>query len=73
MDMENYVIRFTDDQREAVLNVISRSNDVIINRLEENNVGITIQLDEADKAYVALVEQIERELSKFEIVLVKVS
>ena len=72
-DMENYVIRFTDAQREAVMNVISRSNDVIINRLEENSVGITVQLDEADAAYGVLLEDIERELGKMQILLERTS
>lgn len=67
--MENYVIRFTDEQREAVMSVISRSNDVIINRLEENSVGITVQLDEADEAYGLLLDDIQRELSKMQIPL----
>jgi len=67
--MENYVIRFTDEQREAVMSVISRSNDVIINRLEENSVGITVQLDEADEAYGLLLDDIQRELNKMQIPL----
>ncbi|HLT74047.1 MAG TPA: hypothetical protein VKZ68_03150 [Ohtaekwangia sp.] len=67
--MENYEIRFTDEQREAVMSVISRSNDVIINRLEENSVGITVQLDEADEAYGLLLDDIQRELNKMQIPL----
>lgn len=67
--MENYVIRFTDEQREAVMSVISRSNDVIINRLEEISVGITVQLDEADEAYGLLLDDIQRELNKMQIPL----
>ncbi len=71
--MENYVIRFTDAQREAVMKVISKSNDVIINRLEENSVGITVQLDEADEAYGVLLDEIKRELNKMQIPLQRVN
>ena len=60
--MENYVIRFNEHEREAVLGILSRSNDIVINNVEPTSVGITIQLEESAAAYEALLDQIGREL-----------
>jgi hypothetical protein len=60
--MENYVIRFNESEREAVLEILSRSNDIVINKVEEASVGITIQFDDSEDAYKMLIDQIEKEL-----------
>lgn len=60
--MTNYVIRFNEHEREAVLNILSRSNDVVINTVEPTSVHITIQLEDSVPAYDGLLLQIEREL-----------
>jgi hypothetical protein len=60
--MENFVIRFNEHERDAVLGIISRSNDIVINNVEPTNVGITIQLDDPEPVYQSLLEQIDREL-----------
>ncbi len=60
--MENFVIRFNEHERDAVLDIISRSNDIVINNVEPTNVGITIQLDDPEPVYQSLLEQIDREL-----------
>ena len=71
--MQTYVVRFNQSEREAVLNILSRSNDIIINHVETDSVGITIQLDESDTAYEALLAQIEHELhQKPDVVLIRV-
>jgi hypothetical protein len=69
--MENYVIRFNETEREEVLDILSRSNDIIINHVEPDSVGITIQLDESDQAYRALLDQIDRELHAKQIIVVR--
>ena len=69
--MENYVIRFNESEREAVLDILSRSNDIIINKVEEASIGITIQRDDSEDAYRAVLDQIERKLHPTEIVIVK--
>ena len=62
--MKNYKIHFSEEEREAVLGIVTRSNDVIINQIEPQGVFVTIQLDddEADMMYSALLAQIDREL-----------
>ena len=60
--MENYRIHFDESEREAVITILSRTNDVVINNVEPTSVGITIQTDGARDTYYSLLNQIEREL-----------
>jgi ribosomal protein L24 len=70
-DMENYVVRFAPEEREAVLSILSRSNDIIINQVEPTSANITIQLEESDQAYQTLLDQIQREVHTSEVIIVK--
>lgn len=61
--MENYRIQVEDEsERNAVLDILNRSNDIVINNIEPTGIGITIQLDDAETAYQELLTQIENEL-----------
>jgi hypothetical protein len=61
--MDNYVIHFNESERDAVINIITRTNDIVINHIEPTSVNITIQLERSDEAYEELLLQIERELN----------
>ena len=61
--MENYVVHFEESERDTVLNVLARYNDVIINKVEPTSALITIQLDDSKPAYELLLEEIDRELN----------
>lgn len=69
--MENYVVRFQENEREAVLDILSRSNDIIINTVEPTSAHITIQLDESEAAYEALLQQIDHELNSTTVIIIK--
>jgi hypothetical protein len=63
--MKNYVIRYEPADKHSVLNLIANySNDVTIDKIEEDRVGITIQLDddEADEKYEKLNEEVREVL-----------
>jgi hypothetical protein len=62
--MKNYRIHFSEEEREAVLEIITRSNDVVLNQVEPLSAFITIQQedDEADLMYAELLARIDREL-----------
>jgi hypothetical protein len=60
--MENFVVRFNPSEREAVLDILSTSNDVIINNVTEGSALITIQQDNASLAYETLLQHIDRRL-----------
>ena len=69
--MNNYVIHFQDHEREAVLEILSRSNDIIINHVETTSAGITIQLEDSDLAYEALLDRIRIERERRATIIVQ--
>jgi hypothetical protein len=59
--MKNYVITYEPTDKHSVLNLVRNfSNDVQIDRVEEDRVGITIELedDQADQKYDRLREDV---------------
>ena len=59
--MKNYVIHYEPSDKHSVLNLVRNfSNDVTIDKIEEDRVGITIELDDdqADEKYDRLREEI---------------
>jgi hypothetical protein len=67
--MDNYLVRFDESERESVLNILARYNDVIINKVEPTSALITIQLDDSKPAYDLLMEQIDLELNAPEVTI----
>jgi hydrogenase maturation factor len=70
--MRNYMIHFTEAEREAVLNIIARSNDIVLNSVEPEAAFVTIQLEdeEAELLHAELLAQIDREVRAPEVVVV---
>jgi len=63
--MKNFVIHYEPTDKHSVLNLVRHfSNDVTIDRVEEDRVGITIELDdhEADELYDKLTEEVREVL-----------
>lgn len=59
--MKNYVIHYEPTDKHSVLNLVRNySNDIQIDKIEEDRVGITIELDDkqADDKYDSLREEI---------------
>ena len=59
--MKNYVITYEPTDKHSVLNLVRHfSNDIQIDKVEEDRVGITIELDDdaADEEYDRLREDI---------------
>lgn len=62
--MDNYVVQFKESERDAVINIITRSNDIVLNHIEPDSINITIQRFDSDAVYEELLRQIERELNR---------
>jgi hypothetical protein len=60
--MENYRIYFGNNEKDEILKILGRSNDVVIDNIDEHSVGITIERDDAEFLYMNLLEIIEREV-----------
>lgn len=61
-NMENYRIYFDDSEREQILNILGRYNDVVIDNVDDHSVGITIELDDSSEFYRKLMEEIDRSI-----------
>lgn len=62
--MENYKIHYTDETKDVVLDVVKNfSNDIIIDNVSDDGVGITIESDEAELLYQELLEEISRRVN----------
>jgi hypothetical protein len=62
--MKNFKINFPESDRNTVLSIISRSNDVVLNQVEPESAFVTIQLedDDADLLYESILSQIDMEI-----------
>ena len=60
--MENYRIYFDAMERNEVLRILRKYNDVLIDNVDENSVGITIERDDNGMLYRDLLGEIDREV-----------
>lgn len=61
--MSTYSIMCSPDTRDDVVRLVSDfSNDVLIDRLEDDRVTITIESDQADSIYNQILEEVGRKV-----------
>jgi hypothetical protein len=63
--MENYRIYFEEDEKEDVLRILRRSSDVLIDNMNQNSFGITIECDDPESLYLRLMDRIDKEVYCF--------
>ena len=63
--MENYRIYFEEEEKDDVLRILRRSSDVLIDNMNTNSFGITIERDDAESFYLKLLDNIDREVYAF--------
>lgn len=62
--MENYRIYFTDDTRNTVMETVRNfSNDILIDNVTDDSVGITVESDDAESRYHELLDVIKDKLN----------
>jgi hypothetical protein len=60
--MENYRIYFDAMERNEMLRILRKYNDVLIDNVDEHSVGITIERDDNGAFYRNLMEEIDRDI-----------
>lgn len=60
--MENYRIYFDEAERPAVLRILRKYNDVLIDNMDNHSVGITVERDDGGNFYRSLMDEIDREV-----------
>jgi hypothetical protein len=56
--MNNYRIYFDESQKADVIALLRTHNDIIIDNIVDNSVGITIERDDSDAYYSAVLDEI---------------
>jgi hypothetical protein len=60
--MENYRIYFDENERNEIVGILRKYNDIIIDNIEDTSVGITIERDEGGLFYKRLMDEIDRDV-----------
>jgi hypothetical protein len=60
--MENYRIYFDQSERDDVIRLLRKYNDVLIDNVDEHSVGITIERDDDGRFYRELMAEIDRQV-----------
>lgn len=63
--MENYRIYFEPGEEDDILEKLRRYHDIVIDNINSNSIGITIERDDAESFYVKVMDQIDREVYSF--------
>jgi len=60
--MENYRIYFDTAERNEVVRILRKYNDIIIDNIDEQSVGITIEREDSTSFYRAVMDEIDRDV-----------
>jgi hypothetical protein len=63
--MENYRIYFEEGEEEEILSILTKYSDVLIDNINTNSIGITIESDDANVFYVRLMDEIDQQVYAF--------
>jgi hypothetical protein len=63
--MENFRVYYQQGEEEDILRILKRSSDVLIDNINANSIGITVERDNAEEFYTRLIDQIYREVYDF--------
>jgi hypothetical protein len=63
--MENFRVYYQQGEEEDILRILRRSSDVLIDNINSNSIGITVERDNAEEFYARLIDQIYREVYDF--------
>jgi len=63
--MENYRIYCDETERAEVMSILRKYNDVVIDNVDSNSVGITIEGDNAESFYHQLLDEIDRDVHQY--------
>ncbi len=60
--MENYRIFFDTAERNEVVRILRKYNDIIIDNIDDHSVGITIERDDGGNLYQRVLDEIDRDV-----------
>ena len=65
LNMENYRIYCEENERAEIMTILRKYNDVVVDNVNSNSFGITIERDNPEELYQTLLEEIDREVYQY--------
>lgn len=63
--MENYRIYCEENERAEIMSILRKYNDVVIDNVDFNSFGITIEREDPSLLYEQLLDEIDREVYQY--------
>jgi len=63
--MENYRIYCEEGERAEIMSILRKYNDVVVDNVDFNSFGITIERDNPEEFYQSLLDEIDREVYRY--------
>ena len=63
--MENYRVYYEEGEQEDILRILHSFSDIVVDNINSNSIGITIERDDAAHFYLRLLNKLDREVFDF--------
>jgi hypothetical protein len=63
--MENYRIYCEENERAEIMSILRKYNDVVVDNVNTNSFGITIERDNPAALYEQILDEIDREVYQY--------
>lgn len=63
--MENYRIYCEENERAEIMSILRKYNDVVVDNVNSNSFGITIEREDPSVLYEQLLDEIDREVYQY--------
>lgn len=63
--MRTYRIYCEEGERAEVMRILRKYNDVVIDNVDSNSIGITVETDNPDEFFQNLLSEIDREVYRY--------
>lgn len=63
--MENYRIYCEENERAEIMSILRKYNDVVVDNVDPNSFGITIEREDPAALYEQLLDEIDREVYQY--------
>lgn len=60
--MENYRIYCQENERAEIMSILRKYNDIVIDNVDPHSFGITIERDNPDALYNAILDELDQEV-----------
>lgn len=63
--MENYRIYCEEGERAEIMSILRKYNDIVVDNVDFNSFGITIERENPEEFFQSLLDEIDREVYRY--------